>query len=286
MAWIVSLAGLLIVLVALWDVFHTLWHPAGQGRISKGLMNLVWRACRPLGLRARRLSGPAGMGIVIVSWAGLVTVGCALVYWSFLPQGFSYTPGIPESPAGIIDAFYLSLVTVATLGFGDIVPAHPWLRLTSPLQALMGFAILTAAVSWVLQVYPALTRRRVLSLKLSTLERTDTVEALNFMQPATAVQLLNELVDRISHVHVDLTQYAETYYFQDPDPDTSLPNTISYACELAIQGQTASTAEVRHTGAALRSVIDDLASLLDRQYLHTGEGTQAVLRAYRRDHQL
>ncbi|MFC7876169.1 ion channel [Isoptericola sp. NPDC057391] len=35
------------------------------------------------------------------------------------------------------------------VGFGDIVPTTPWLRLaTTPLQALIGFALLTAAVSW------------------------------------------------------------------------------------------------------------------------------------------
>src|SRR3954447_7875977 len=33
-----------------------------------------------------------------------------------------------------------------------------------PVQALLGFVLLTGAVTWVLQVYPALTRRRALGL--------------------------------------------------------------------------------------------------------------------------
>jgi hypothetical protein len=36
---------------------------------------------------------------------------------------------------------------VATLGFGDIVPESEWLRIVVPAQALIGFALLTAAVT-------------------------------------------------------------------------------------------------------------------------------------------
>jgi hypothetical protein len=66
----------------------------------------------------------------------------------------------------VLDALYLSTVAMSTLGFGDIVPVDGWLRLVVPVQALVGFLLLTAAVSWVLQVYPAPARRRVLAVRL------------------------------------------------------------------------------------------------------------------------
>jgi hypothetical protein len=54
-------------------------------------------------------------------------------------------------------------VTLATLGYGDIVPTSDLLRVLVPLEALVGFALLTAALSWVISVYPALSRRRSLA---------------------------------------------------------------------------------------------------------------------------
>lgn len=76
----------------------------------------------------------------------------------------------------LVDAPYLSLVTVATLGFIDIVATAPLLRL---LIALIGFALLTGAVTWMRQIYPALTRRRVLPLRLATQAKAHTTERLS-----------------------------------------------------------------------------------------------------------
>ena len=69
-------------------------------------------------------------------------------------------PGLePSERIDLLDSLYLSLVTVAALGYGDIVPTYAWLRLVSPLEALIGCALLTAAVSWILQIHPALARK-------------------------------------------------------------------------------------------------------------------------------
>src|SRR5690606_18377501 len=101
-----------------------------------------------------------------------------------------------------------------------------------PLESLLGFGLLTAAVSWVLQVYPALTRRRSLALRLATLQRTDTADNLDRMHPTTAASLLDGVTDAICATHLDYAQYAETYYFGDPSPETSLGATVGYARRL------------------------------------------------------
>lgn len=283
--WIVTATGALLVLAAVWDVFHTLWHPSGQGRISKTVMTLVWRLSLRLGRRGRQLSGPVGMAAVMGSWGGLVVVGYMLVYWPHLPEEFRYSSGLnPGAPGHVVEALYVSLVTVATLGFGDIVPTSTWLRVVSPSQGLIGFALLTAAVSWVLQVYPALNRRRVLALQLSSMERTGTLEALNDMGAAAAARLLQDVSTGISQARIDLTQYSETYFFRDASPKTSLALRMGYVHRLAETAQGASTAEVRQAGAILADAIDDMARFVDGQFLHTGGDTRDVLSAYGRDH--
>jgi hypothetical protein len=83
-------------------------------------------------------------------WTVLIVLGWTLVYWPHISHGFSYAEGLqPTVRTDFLDALYLSLVMVATLGLGDIVPDDGWLRIVAPLQALVGFALLTALVSWV-----------------------------------------------------------------------------------------------------------------------------------------
>ena len=68
---------------------------------------------------------------------------------------------------------YLSLVTLVTLGYGDIVPTSDWLRILQQLEALTGFAIVTASLSWVISIYPALGRRRALANKASLIRASE-----------------------------------------------------------------------------------------------------------------
>lgn len=175
---------------------------------------------------------------------------------------------------------------MATLGYGDIVPTSTWLRVVSPLQGLIGFALLTAAVSWVLQVYPALNRRRVLALQLSMMEQTRRLEALSSMDGTTAARLLQDVSTGIAQARIDLTQYSETYFFRDASPQTSLALTVGYAHRLSETAQGTSTAELRQAGAILAASLQDLAEFLDGHFLHTGADTRAVLSAYSQDQAL
>ncbi|XXZ47601.1 potassium channel family protein (plasmid) [Streptomyces cavourensis] len=180
------------------------------------------------------------------------------------PRGFSFAPGLePSQRAPLLDGLYLSLVTVATLGFGDIVPAEGWLRIAAPLQGLLGFALLTAAVSWVGQIYPALTRRRVLAHRLEAIRRS-----------------------RGSGVRVDLSQRAETYYFHDRDGSPSLAALSSYAADLALAGQRSRAADVRTSATMLATALEELASVLEEQFLKVPGGPMEIFAAYAHDHGL
>jgi hypothetical protein len=96
--------------------------------------------------------------------SALLLVGWALVYAPRMPEAFLYASGLDEErQGGLLDGLYLSFVAQTTLGYGDIAPREDWLRRLAPMQALLGFALLTAGVSWVLSIYPALARRRALA---------------------------------------------------------------------------------------------------------------------------
>jgi hypothetical protein len=279
MSWFLNILGALLVLAALRDIFHTLWHPHGLGSLGRGVFALVWRVTS----RHTEIAGPLGLLTVVVTWAVMIVGGWTLVYLPHMPDGFHFSsPPHPGDSSDLVASVYLSLVAVATLGFGDIVPAYPALRLVVPLQALVGFVLFTAAISWILQVYPALVRRRGLAERLSLLADNDTTAYVGSGDPSVVTQLLQSLTEEVLAVRMELLEYGETYYFREADPGLSLAATLPYALDLARAGEQADSVDVRHAAAVLQGALTSTAASLE-QFVGGGSVPE-VLEAFAHDH--
>jgi hypothetical protein len=281
MSWFLNALGALLVLLALRDIFHTLWHPRGFGSLGRVLFALVWRVTRQW---RTELAGPLGLLTVVLTWSVMIVAGWTLVYLPHMPEGFYFGgPPHPGDSSDLVASIYLSLVAVATLGFGDITPAYPALRMVVPLQALVGFVLFTAAISWILQVYPALVRRRGLAKRLNLLAQNDTVDYVTSGDPGTVAQLLQSVTEELLAVRMELLQYAETYYFREGDPSISLAANLPYALDLARAGEHAASVDVRHAAAVLEGAVASTAGSLD-EYVRTGESVTEILDAFAHDH--
>ncbi|WP_165987041.1 potassium channel family protein [Streptomyces sp. YIM 98790] len=284
MKWLVVAAGAALVALALRDLFHTLWHPTRRGGVSRLVMRTLWRLLRRFaGGHLAGLTGPLGMALVVLTWGSITILGWALIYWPFLPDGFIFSdPLEPQRHDGLVEAVYVSMVMVATLGLGDIAPAEDWLRIVLPLESLIGFMLLSAVVSWVLGVYPAIGRRRALATRLHLLHRQEALaDALD--RPAAA-GVLDGLAAEVLRVRVDFTQYPEAYYFHDTDDRLSLAAAVEDAWVLARRAAGSAHPEVRLAGGMLTDALEDLAAVLDRSFLHTGGDPAGVFAAYADDH--
>ncbi len=287
MTFFLTVVGALLVLVALRDIFYTLLRPQGAGTVARAVFSLVWRATSAWNRRGHRteVSGPLGLLGVIGTWTLLVVAGWTLVYLPRMPEGFYFGSSLePASSSDLVASIYLSLVAVTTLGFGDITPSDPLLRIGAPLQALIGFVLLTAGISWVLQIYPALGRRRAFAQWLATMRTTDGVEVVRSGEPSIASAVLARASGALSEVELDLVQYPETYYFREERPDLSLATQIDQALELARAGSVAQAMEVRHAAAVLSEQLDSLARTIALTYLKTGGDTRQVLDTFAQDH--
>lgn len=282
----VSAIGGVLVLLTLRDMFHTLWHPSGQGRLADLVIRAVWRSTRgKAGSRPRGVSGPLAVVAVIVAWASLLTTGFALVYLPHMPDDFLLASGIDVSErSNTLDAFYLSLVTLATLGYGDIVPSADWLRVVVPAQAFSGFALFTAAVSWALQVYPVLGRRRSLALRLSVLDSTGYPSQVASLDSPAPAALLQDLAGEFAQVRVDVHHYSETAYFRDPDEALSLAHHLGCAMRLTEAAASSRRADVRAAGGVLECALDDLARVLSGHFGGGDGNTREVIAAFARAH--
>lgn len=163
------------------------------------------------------------------------------------------------------------------------MPTAPWLRLIVPLEALFGFMLLTAAVSWVLQIYPSLHRRRVLALELSTLRQArHALPTLGI--ECVPIGVLTGIATAVVEVRNDFNQDSATYYFRDLEADASLASSLEYATQLANEAHVSEDPQVRLTGALISAAVDSLAALLDKEFLQLGGDTAAIIKAYATDH--
>jgi voltage-gated potassium channel Kch len=96
----------------------------------------------------------------------LITIAFALGYVliSFLIPGAFRFPGkvlnVDDPGFGYI-FHYFSISTITTLGYGDIVPVHPFSRTLATVEALVG------------QLYPAILLARLVSLSVIDSRRSD-----------------------------------------------------------------------------------------------------------------
>ncbi len=284
--WVVGVVGTLLVAVVVRDVFHTLFHPVGRGSIAPQVMRFVWWVLRlfPPDRRIASLTGPLGIALVVLTWGGTAVLGWSMMYFAQMPDGFAYGSELnPAESSAVFDSLYVSLVTIGTLGFGDIVPTSPLLRVIVPLEALFGFMLLTAAVSWVLQIYPALHRRRVLAMQLSTLREVRRADpALSIDSIPTDV--LTGVAAAVVEARNDFTQYGATYYFRDLEADASLAVSLEYATALAAEAVGSPHPQTRLAGALITAAVNSLAELLNQEFLRFDGDTEAVIRAYAADH--
>jgi len=268
------------VVAVLVDIFHTLANPGRQGWLSRHVHQAMWTLSR-----RSAWSGPVSMLGVIGIWGLLTALGWAIVYWPHMPQGFAFPEGATAArDPSFVDALYLSLVTISTLGFGDVHPATDWLRIVNPLEALFGFALLTVVVSWILQVYPALSRRRVLALHLSALKRAGTLDALPDLDPTEVMLLVTGLSADITRAHVDMSDYAESYYFRENNKDAALPAMIGFAVDLGNVAAASPHPDVRLCGNILLNSLADFSDMLAARFLRTHEPSPDLMSSYARDH--
>ncbi len=288
----VTAAGLLLIAAALRDVFDTLFHRGSRGAISRTLMRSTWWVFHRVARLRRRLlslAGPAMIALIVGTWAAMLALGWALVYLPHMPQGFYFSSVTGDAGAGdLVDAIYISLVTLATVGFGDITPVSPWLRLLSPLEALLGFGLLSGSISWLLSIYPALLRRHSLAYELSLLREAEHDRGFNLdeLDPSSAEDMYADLTSRLIAVERDLETFPVTYYFSAAEERYALSGVITYLFELAERGDADGRAlGVRLRATLLREAVDDFArTTASRFHGHTSDSTAEVLSAYTRDH--
>jgi len=285
-----AFVGAALVVFTLRDVVHELFQPSGSGTLSRLVSRGLWRLFRAAAQRRPRLlplAGPTIVASVLTVWALLLIIGWALMYWHGLPEEFRFSNALePAERNQFLTSIYISIVTLSTLGFGEITPETTPLRIVAGVQGLVGFGFLTAGISWILSITPVLTRRRSFAHFLNLLSASGfgDHERVHAELPTPLLLLLSE---RLATLRVDLINTPVAYYFHQDSESDSLAKHLPALHMLAQAIEKSDRpAAMCDSGSLLHASIKSFADVLASRFIMISEGasTSEILMAYAADH--
>ena len=244
----VAVGVVFIVLVAV-DIMVTLLHPTARGTLSYAANRMTWSATKWVSkrlLRGRGLSyaGPLAVVTNFLAWVFLFWIGFALVYLPFI-DSFAYDPTTPFKAHGFAEAVYVSGAALTTLGFGDVVPTSMPLRLTIIAEAASGFAALSAAIAYVISIYPLLSQLRGTGIQMAdsgALHLEGAARVVREAGPSELAAAVRELTENHEH----LRRFPVLYYFESGNAEESLSASLRGSTMLLVALHCVPAEEVGH----------------------------------------
>jgi hypothetical protein len=270
---ILTLAGALLIAVTLRDIFETLFHPQGKGVIGRAIAHGVWAAAHLLHRRGSGqplYAGALAYVFVLASWTAMLAFGWALVFLPHLPEGFHFDSGLePSEHDTLLDAIYISLTNLTSLGYGDISPEDTVLRVLGPIETLFGLGLLTASISWLVSIYNALSRRETLEHEVHLLREAekDLDEPLAAAEPELLERMLSSFSTQTIAVRRDLIHLPITHYFQSAEERRTREELRAFLRELIDQANDESRpVALRLQADMLSRALDDFERTLDEHW--------------------
>ena len=103
--------------------------------------------------RLLTFAGPTLLVVILLTWLLLLWIGFALITWPALGNSIQKSSG--TTPTGFAAALYYSGFTLATLGYGEIVPQTGVFRVIAVVESLIEFTVLTLSLTYLFSVYSA-----------------------------------------------------------------------------------------------------------------------------------
>lgn len=280
-----AIVGLLLIAAIVWEVFNDLFRPGGTGALSDWVGRRLFELCK----RAPRtlpLAGPTALVTVIALWIGGLVVGFALLYHSAYPAAFRTSTGaVPAGSSKLLSSLYFSFETLTTLGYGDIVPQSGLIRLLANIEGLVGFGLLTASVSSIVLLYPALARMRLLARGVAHIVDAERASGISLAATQSDV-ILSSLARDVTRARIDLVHFPLVYYFVSEDPKAAVPTWVRELVRLAGEArQPDRPGNVRLAGDMLDRSLHDFAAILEGRFLHTrSHNREIIFEALAADH--
>lgn len=261
--------GTLLVLFGLREVFRDIFHPTRSGSLSDYVgrfMSLLMRHTR-----FRPAVGPISLVTVILCWVTFLATGFALIYCGLLPQQVAGGPGATSGSfaQNFLKSLYFSLGAFDTFQTFDLSAQTNWLRFVISVEGLIGISMITASVSWLVLLYPALARCRRFALYVSLLAEAENRAGMSLVR-YVGTPLLMELVRGVLQFRLDVILFPILLNFYTENKSSTISNALPEICRFAAEATAPGCPEsTRLAGIHLQVTLEDLARLLASHVLET-----------------
>jgi hypothetical protein len=281
--WPVAL-GVFVLAFAVREIFRDLFQPSGSGALSSYVGRWIFQISRKL-TYLLEIAGPPAVVVVIGCWTFLLAASFALIYCGSYPDGFTIQGEPRRGFSEFATLLAYSLASLTTVGTPDLSPKPDWLRLTVAVESLLGFSLVTASISWIVLIYPALGRMRSLARRAAILIKAQRETGIDAICQRSE-SLLAQLTEGVIRTRVDLIHFPLIYYFHADSERASLALGLLSIERLARQaGKVEGSDEVRLHACMLDAALADLAKVLAHRFVRANEDDpHAVFEAFAKDH--
>lgn len=274
---VIEIVGAVVMLFTFREVFHDIFHPTRSGSLSDLIGHLCSKAFRHT--RLRPAIGPLALVLVIFSWVVLLTVGFALLYFPLIPAQIATGASHQGIGGRVIRSLAWSLGSLDTFKTFDMDLKRGPLELLVAFEGLVGISLITASISWLVLIYPALERTRFLAKRTFVLIRAQNAIGLGKIESDS---LLTDMADRVIQLRIDLILFPILLNFYPRDPNQALAKALPHMQRIAKEcSDPACRQQVRFAAAQLHEALIDFSILLSERVLHSGHTTmEAAFNAF------
>ena len=218
MEWFEQIVGALLMLLILLDVFLTvLYARADAGILSPRVSRLGWSFFKIISkpfarFRGSILSfcGPTILVMLVVVWAFGLALGAGLIVHPELGTAVRAASG--ETSRDFITALYAGGSSVSIVGPSDFTPHTSSMRIFFLFNSLIGVSITSLTLTYLMQVYAALSRRNTLGLNvhLASAETGDGAEVIAHLGPEGKFETG---YTQLSMLAADMAKSKESHHF-------------------------------------------------------------------------
>lgn len=164
--------GIIITLLVYSDLFYAALSANGAfvltSFISKTIHKIILKSTYLFNRRFLSISGMLINISILFMWLLLSWLGLYFLL-SFDESGIRTTSGVIATD---MERFYFSGYSISTLGLGNIVPETPYTELMTSTFSLLGFVMLTTAMTYILSITNAVMHKRTLSMYIRNLGKS------------------------------------------------------------------------------------------------------------------
>jgi len=219
--------GSVILIANAIDVTWTVLGTHGGGPISGPVLSFAWKSAVALHRRrhhhrALSFAGSALLVLLLLLWIGLLWLGWLMLFSADRNALISTQSHVPASLAGRV---YFTGYSLATLGNGDYMPSSKLWQVLTAIMAFSGLATLSMAITFLLNILPAVVQQRTLAAYISDMGGKAPAILARAWSGEAFVALGDQLVQITPMIHLYTEQhlaYPVLHFFHSETERTSI----------------------------------------------------------------